>query len=189
MKTLRNSSADARWPRLVAGAIFAFVFAGHALYLRHVSRLSVDGWANVDSLVPNEWLGFQPYLLGRDYFVGFSYALGVAFAAWAITRFIIDRRSSAVEAASSITLAGGILAAGCFLIGCCGSPMLAIYLSIFGAKAIGLGKPLMALITLLAVSCAYWCMRRRSRGKACVDCCEDADPRTPAKAPKAGAIM
>ena len=161
-----------RSPRVVAGAIFVLVFAGHALYLRHASRLSIDGWAYAASLVPTAWFGFEPYLLGRDYFVGFSYALGAAFAAWAITRFLIGRRSSAVETAGGITLAGAILAGGCFLIGCCGSPMLAIYLSIFGAKAIGLGKPLMALITLLTVSCAYWCMRRRGRRKACVDCCE-----------------
>jgi hypothetical protein len=37
--------------------------------------------------------------------------------------------------------------AGCFMIGCCGSPMLGIYLGIFGAKALSVGKPLMTLVS------------------------------------------
>ena len=53
------------------------------------------------------------------------------------------------------------MAGGCFLIGCCGSPMLAVYLSLFGAKALGLGKPLMALVTLVSVNCGYWYFSRR----------------------------
>jgi hypothetical protein len=45
-------------------------------------------------------------------------------------------------------------------------------LSLFGAKALGLGKPLMALITLVSVSCGYWCHSRLfARGGACIDNC------------------
>ena len=32
-------------------------------------------------------------------------------------------------------------------------------LSLFGAKALGLGKPLMALVTFLSVSCGYCAFR------------------------------
>jgi len=69
------------------------------------------------------------------------------------------------------------MAGGCFLIGCCGSPMLAVYLSLFGAKALGLGKPLMALVTLVSVSCGYWFLSRRfTRGSDCIgNCCSPAD--------------
>jgi hypothetical protein len=50
--------------------------------------------------------------------------------------------------------------------------MLAVYLSLFGAKALGLGKPLMALVTLVSVSCGYWCLSRRlARGSTCMDDC------------------
>jgi hypothetical protein len=50
--------------------------------------------------------------------------------------------------------------------------MLAVYLSLFGVKALGLGKPLMALVTLVSVSCGYWCLSRRfARGRACIDNC------------------
>jgi hypothetical protein len=55
--------------------------------------------------------------------------------------------------------------------------MLAVYLGMFGAKAFGLGKPLMALVTLVSVSCGYWCLSRRlARGNTCVDdCCSRSD--------------
>ena len=69
------------------------------------------------------------------------------------------------------------MAGGCFLIGCCGSPMLAVYLSLFGAKALGLGKPFMALVTLVSVGCGYWCLSRRlARESTCMDdCCSRSD--------------
>lgn len=47
--------------------------------------------------------------------------------------------------------------------------MLAVYLALFGAKAIGVGKPLMAGITLLSTGCAYWYLSRSSR--RCIDSC------------------
>lgn len=63
--------------------------------------------------------------------------------------------------------------AGCFLIGCCGSPMLPIYIGLFGAKALQLGKPLMALISVVSVGCAYWCISRRSNADNGTDkCCK-----------------
>jgi hypothetical protein len=75
-----------------------------------------------------------------------TYVLGAAFAVWALSRCISFSRGTAVAAgaAGSITLVGVLMAAGCFLIGCCGSPMLAIYLGLFGAKVLGLGKLLTA---------------------------------------------
>jgi hypothetical protein len=158
------------WPRTIAVAIFISVFVLHALYLRHLAAQPPEGWS--DAGVALGWFGFEPYFRSKDYFVGFSYAFASAFAAWAIGRCVISRRSqSGSAAAGSVTLVGALLAGGCFLIGCCGSPMLAIYLSVFGAKALGLAKPLMALITIVSVSCAYWCLsRRRARGQ-CIDDC------------------
>ena len=55
---------------------------------------------------------------------------------------------AAVGAFGGVSLVTLLAAAGCFLIGCCGSPMLAIYVSLFGSKAAGIGKPLMALSNL-----------------------------------------
>jgi hypothetical protein len=75
-----------------------------------------------------------------------------------------------------LTLVGVLMAGGCFLIGCCGSPMLAVYVSLFGAKALSVGKPLTALVTLVSVGCGYWCLSRRppERGGCAKACCSPA---------------
>ena len=155
--------------RLMPLTVFAIVFVGHALYIRHLVATPLAGWAN-DGIAGGGLWGFGPYFAAQDYYLGFSYALGAAFAAWAGLRFLHARRAAdATGTAGSITLVGGLMASGCFLIGCCGSPMLAVYLAIFGAKAVGVGKPLMAGITVLSTGCGYWCLSRSTR--SCVDSC------------------
>jgi predicted permease len=116
----------------------------------------IAGWAAI-GIRDGGFLGLGPYLAAQDYFFGFSYALGAAFGVWAISQFMRQRRAAyATGTAGSVTLVGGLMASGCFLIGCCGSPMLAVYLAIFGAKAVGIGKPLMAGITLFSAGGGYW---------------------------------
>jgi hypothetical protein len=167
--------------RLVSTIIFVAIFVAHALYVGACANSSPSGWTDfgIGANVVGP-LGLEAYWRGQDYFIGFSYALSAAFAAWALTRSILFRRGGTVTAgaaAGGVTLLGVLMAGGCFLIGCCGSPMLAVYLSLFGAKALGLGKPLMALITLVSVSCGYRCLSRRfARGSASIDnCCSPAD--------------
>jgi hypothetical protein len=162
--------------RLLATFAFVAVFVAHALYIGFWAASAPSGWADSDiSASAVGPLGLWAYWRGQDYFIGFSYALGAAFATWAISRCIFFPRARTVTAgaaAGGITLMGVLMAAGCFLIGCCGSPMLAVYLSLFGAKALGFGKPLTALVTVVSVSCGYWCVSRRfSQGSACVDAC------------------
>lgn len=171
------------WPafplrHLLPLAAFILVFVGHAYYVRLVGAMPVDGWANI-GVTDNGFLGLGPYLAAQDYFLGFSYALGAAFGVWAVSRLIRQRRAAyATGTAVSITLVGGLMASGCFLIGCCGSPMLAVYLAIFGAKAVGVGKPLMAGITLLSTGGGYWCLSRRAAQGRCMDsCCDDPPAR------------
>ena len=166
-------AAAPRWVRWLPVVTFAAVFVLHALYVRHTSTTVADGWADA-GMAETGWWGLGPYFQAQDYYPGFSYALGLAFAVWAVGQSILSRRAAtAAGAAGSITLVGVLMAAGCFLMGCCGSPMLAVYMGVFGAKALGAGKPLMALITLLSVSCGYWCLSRRFTRGGCVDgCCE-----------------
>ena len=54
--------------------------------------------------------------------------------------------------------------AGCFLVGCCGSPMLGVYLSLFGAAFLPFAKPLAAGLSTLLILGSYWWMRRQSHG-------------------------
>jgi hypothetical protein len=162
--------------RLLPGIIFVAIFVAHAFYSCSVEVSAPSGW-NDYGVSGNEavFLGLGTYWRGQDYFVSFSYALGAAFATWALSHCLFPgraRRAAAGATAGSLTLVGVLIAGSCFLIGCCGSPMLAVYVALFGAQAIGIGKPLTALVTLSSVSCGYWCLSRRlARGTVCSDAC------------------
>jgi hypothetical protein len=160
--------------RLFPVVVFVAIFVAHALYVGACAASALSGWMDfgISAHVVGP-LGLGAYWRGQDYFIGFSYALAATFATWALSRSILFRQGRTVTAgaaAGGVTLVGVLMAGGCFLIGCCGSPMLAVYLSLFGAKAFGLGKPLMALVTLISVSCCYWCLSRRlARRRTCMD--------------------
>ena len=158
--------------RLIPAVVFVTIFVAHALYLGFFAVSAPSGWTDFNmSANAAGPLGLGTYWRGQDYFIGFSYALGAAFAAWALSRCIAFRRgrlAAGGAAVGGLTLVGVLMAGGCFLIGCCGSPMLAVYVSLFGAKALGIGKPLTALVTLASVGCGYWCLSRRlGQGDAC----------------------
>jgi hypothetical protein len=151
-------------PRLIwllAAVAFVAVFVGHVLYLRYLTIAPQKDWA--DNFYPsvNFW---QSYMMSQDYFVSFSYALSASLAVWATARFMYSRRrAAAVGAFGGVSLVTLLAAAGCFLIGCCGSPMLPIYVSLFGSKAAGIGKPLMALISLISIGGGYLYVVRRAQ--------------------------
>ena len=166
--------------RLIPAGAFVAIFVAHAIYVGAYAASAPAGWTDfgISAHVVGP-LGLGAYWRGQDYFIGFSYALAATFAAWALSRSILFRQGRTVTAgaaAGGLTLLGALMAGGCFLIGCCGSPMLAVYLSLFGAKALGLGKPLMALVTLISVGCGYWCLSRHfARRNTCMDdCCSPA---------------
>jgi hypothetical protein len=165
--------------RLLPALAFLAVFVAHALYSGFWAASAPSGWADFDINAGAAGpLGLWAYWRAQGYFIGFSYALGAAFGTSALSRCVSLNQGRAVAAgaaAASITLAGVLMAAGCFVIGCCGSPMLAIYLSLFGANVLGLGKPLTALITLVSVNCGYWYLSRRFARGECIDpCCSPA---------------
>jgi hypothetical protein len=159
-------------PRLIwllAAIAFVAVFVGHVLYLRYLTIAPQKDWA--DNFKPSASF-WQSYIVGQDYFVSFSYSLSAGFAVWAGARFMYSRRrAAAVGAFGGISLVTLLAAAGCFLIGCCGSPMLMIYVSLFGSKAAGIGKPIMALISLISVGGGYLYVVRHS-------VCSCTDPET-----------
>ena len=147
--------------------IFLMVFCGHAFYLRYQAAVPADGWADVGVGYGEMW-GFKSYITEQDFYLGFSYALGAAFTAWAVEQFIRTRQAAmATGAVGSVTFVGVLMAAGCFLIGCCGSPMMGVYLGLFGAKALGIGKPLMAVVTIISVGWGYWYLSRPATKGLC----------------------
>jgi hypothetical protein len=147
--------------------VFLGVLVGHALYLRQQAAVPAEGWADV-GVGTGAWWGFAPYITEQDYLLGISYALGAAFSSWALAQYLRTRQAAmAAGAAGSITMVGVLMTAGCFMIGCCGSPMLGLYLGLFGAKALGIGKPLMAAVTALSVAWGYWYLRRKLAATCC----------------------
>ena len=154
---------------LLGAVAFVAVFVGHILYLRYLTIAPQKDWADNFNPSGSFW---QRYLISQDYFVSFSYALSASFAVWATARFMYSRRRAAmVGAFGGVSLVTLLAAAGCFLIGCCGSPMLVIYVSLFGSKAAGIGKPLMALISLISIGGGYLYVVRRSE-------CDCTNPKT-----------
>ncbi len=151
----------------IALVIFGAVCCAHAWF--HVWRhqqamahwVSVAGRAQVS--------GWRQYLDRQDYWVGYSYAIAAAFTAYALT-LSLERRRAMGSVAGGVTMLGVLYAGGCFLIGCCGSPMLGIYLSLFGAKILGLVKPLMAVITTASVVVSGSMLVRRTRAACCEAC-------------------
>ena len=140
----------------------------------------VGGWANSGIVDSGSW-GLGPYFQAQDYFLGLVYAVGAAFTVWSLL-WEYSRSGKRAEQNTGRVSWGNVLFtvglvsflwAVCFLVGCCGSPMLAVYAGLFGARAFGIGKPFVALITLLTVTCAYWCMLRRAGKGTCGDhrCC------------------
>lgn len=155
-----------RW--LLPLAVFLIVFALHAVYARHLSRQPVKGWAAETAIVDDGLWGFHPYIEARDYFTSYSYALPLAFAAVALRRYreCREQRKCAARnvAIGGVTLSGLLAGSGCFLLGCCGSPMLGIYLSLFGVSFLPLVKPLVAGVTTVMVALSYfWWIWRPSR--------------------------
>jgi len=116
-------------------------------------------WASLHGAGASSWL--NRYIETQGYWLGYSYALSLAFAAAALRRYREERFCSAKTLAfGGVTLSGFLALAGCFLVGCCGSPMLVVYLSLFGAGFLPLAKPLVAVVTTISIIGAWWWMTR-----------------------------
>jgi len=124
-----------------------------------------DRWVTVTA--DRSWL--RSYFTSGNYWLGYSYAISLAFASVAYRRFREQRATAARSMAiGGVTLTGVLAFAGCFLMGCCGSPMLAVYLSLFGAAFLPFARPLVAGMTTLSLVAGWWWMTRRSSPSAVV---------------------
>lgn len=113
-------------------------------------------WAGVDPT----WA--QRYFGTGEVFMGLSYGFPASFAVWAFGRWRGQRRGVAgAAAAGGATVAGVFAAAGCFLVGCCGSPMLVVWLNLLGVRFLPFAKPLMAVISACGTLAAWWWLNRR----------------------------
>jgi len=170
------SAAAGKLPRfLLPLAVFLGVAAAHFVWsglFPEVDPVQAK-WASLPGAEAS-WL--RRYLETQGYWLGYSYALSLAFAAAALRLYREERYCPAKSlAVGGVTFSGFLALGGCFLAGCCGSPMLVVYLSLFGAWFLPLAKPLAAGVTTFSIICAWWWMKRRRQQVRL-----QAEPTTPA---------
>jgi len=149
---------------VVTGCVFLAILVGHFLYTtRDVSISDGNGaWATYEFEQPED-SRWNRYVGSGEYWLGLSYGLAGAFAAFCLVRTIRMRREAAATSAGGIALGGLLWAGVCFFVGCCGSPMLPIYLGLIGPKFLGVTKPLTFGLTLLSIIVGYTWMLKRTR--------------------------
>ena len=74
------------------------------------------------------------------------------------------RRETLLRSAGGLTLSGVLWGGVCFFTGCCGSPMLPIYLGLLGPKFLSVTKPLTFVITVVSIIVGYAWMVKRAPG-------------------------
>lgn len=104
------------------------------------------------------------YITSGDVFLGFSLAVGALFTYCCLHRLFYTRSKAAAAGAVSGTAAvAGVAAAGCFLTGCCGSPMLIVYASIIGIQGFEIPKWAIAFVTVISASLGWWWLKRMDK--------------------------
>lgn len=152
---------------IVCTVLFLVVVGAHGAWIASRPACAEGGCCEG----PPEPVGVAGYLEAQDYFLGLSYGLSGAFALYALWSFVEGRKAAAAAAAGSLSMAGILSAFGCFLTGCCGSPMLAVYASFLGGTFLGFVKPLAFGVTLLSVAFGFaWLARRGKRAQAACSC-------------------
>ena len=145
----------------------------HALYSVWKGIRVSRKWVQIENI---NWL--RVYLGRHDYFLSMSYALAAAFTIYAFIRFREHRKAGVAGVVSGLTLTGALYVGGCFLLGCCGSPMLAVYLGLFGSSFLGFAKPLVLILTAISITIGFFWLERKSR-VCCVEggredgCCDE----------------
>lgn len=145
---------------------FVVVLSLHVVYsVAETARISQE-WVQLEHVSP-----FWSYISRQDYLLGLSYALASAFTLYAVLQFAGNRKGSLSGVIGGSALTGLLYFSGCFLLGCCGSPMLIVYLNLFGSSFLGFTKHLTLALTVISVVIGYFWMERRA--KAASSCCEE----------------
>ena len=160
---------------ILAAVVFVAVFLVHASW----NQPSPGGEGGVTGAVPEEKCAETQvsYESSGAIWLGLSYASAGAFAAFCLGRLYQDRKGALAGTVGGLTLGGFVYVAGCFMLGCCGSPMLGVYVGLLGPRFLGFAKPLVLVITLVSIAIGYVCIIRR-RACACAPaetCCGDQE--------------
>lgn len=111
--------------------------------------------------VASQWedVSLKAYIVehftNKNIYLGYSYAVAGAFATLCLLN-LITASGGIKQSIRGITVSAILGAVICFMSGCCGSPMLAVYLSLFGSAVIGVMKPITAAVTTLSIALSYY---------------------------------
>lgn len=141
---------------ICALAAFVLALSSHVAYISFIGAPAESQW-----IKPDESNWFTAYMQGGGYFIGISYGLAASFAVYALSRYAGDRKKSITGLFSGLTLTGLVYFGACFLSGCCGSPMVAVYVSLLGPSFQSAGKPITLALTVVSVSAGYLILKRR----------------------------
>lgn len=109
----------------------------------------------------NSWM---TYFQQRHYFLGYSYGISMAFVVYSFQKYQEQKYCGAKTLMiGSLGFSGFLGIASCFLIGCCGSPMLVVYLSFLGTQFLSFTKPLIAIISSVLISAGWLWIVYRSK--------------------------
>ena len=147
------------------------VFGAHIAWYVFFPETNASGWGNI---APSFSDSLQTYTAGGAPWLGASFALSAVFTIYALLIFRENRRKAAAGAVGGLAAMGALYAVGCFAIGCCGSPMLPIYLSLLGGKFAGVGGPVMFGLTLLSIGIGFLILGRKAHCACEGPCAEDS---------------
>lgn len=184
MPTQPTTAIDPPGIRLALALVFVVVLAAHFAWSSYVSPAGCAAPAAAAELEESHEAGaegalsesgevdqctpLEEYFETGDPWIGLSFALALTFAFYAWSRFRRDRSRKAENATlGGLGITGLIYAAGCFVIGCCGSPMLGVWLGLVGPHFVPLAKPLVFLITVISVSWGWWNLNLKAKAEAC----------------------
>lgn len=138
---------------LLSLLVFAGVFAGHGYYLMYPPvDPALARWAVEEPAFSSRLTGYHA---SGALWLGYSYAVSAGFAVYCLGRWL-TAPTPLFKVAGGVTLSGALGGAACFLTGCCGSPMLGVWVSLFGASAAGFLGPVAALLTTVTTALAAW---------------------------------
>lgn len=150
-------------------ASFVLVLGAHVAYRTVLAEPEHDCEVIAPSAPRSRLAG---YLASRAYFLGLSYASAGAFAATSFLRFRERRlRADRSLALGGLTVSGLLALAGCYTAGCCGSPMVGVYVSLLGPQVLPWTGPITLGLTIASLAGGWSWMRIRERRAGC---CDDA---------------
>ncbi len=165
---IRNPNSHRIVRALLPLSVFVLTFAAHYAWFAMSGTPLAATESNCKSCgisCSTPATGNSSYIGTQTYLLGYSIALSLAFASLAIRQFL-EKRSKAAQGAAlgGMSLSALLGFAGCYLTGCCGSPMLAVYVSLLGAAFLPFAKPLIAAVTTLSIAASVWWLSQ-SRAK------------------------